>query len=119
MVLPTTIGIFISDFVFEIIVMERMVRILELYRDNDDPELRVLNGMSLETFSRQEKLQGLKNRNIDGLILCRLGLIDPRPEFLCRLLLYALELEEAEAKAEAADNAGPSKKRQKKVATVS
>ena len=45
--------------------------------------------------------------------------VDHRPEFLCRLLHYALELEEAEAKAEAADNAGPSKKRQKKVATVS
>ena len=106
-------------------MMERMVRILELYRDNDDPELRVLNGKTLETFSREENLHELKIRNIDGLRLCRLGLIDPRPEFLCRLLHYALELEEAEAKAEAEgstseapDNAGPAKKKQKKAATV-
>ena len=102
-------------------MMERMVRILELYRDNDDPELRVLNGKTLETFSREENLHELKIRNIDGLRLCRLGLIDPRPEFLCRLLHYALELEEAEAEgstSEAPDNAGPAKKRQKKAATV-
>ena len=55
--------------------------------------------------------------------MCRLGLIDPRPEFLCHLLHYALELEEAGAKdeaegstSEAPDNAGPAKKRQKKAA---
>ena len=30
------------------------MQILELYRENDDPELRMLNGKSLEIFSRDE-----------------------------------------------------------------
>ena len=75
--------------------MERMVKILEMYRDNEDPDLRVLNGRSLETLSRDETLKELENRGIDRLRLCRLGSIDPRPEFLCRLLHYAIGIDKA------------------------
>ena len=56
----------------------------------DDPELRMLNGKSLETLSRDKNLQELKNREIDRLRLCQLGLIEPRQEFLCGCLHYAL-----------------------------
>ena len=75
--------------------MDRMVKVLELCRDNDDPQLRELNGKPLETLSKDENLDELKKRGIDGLRLCRLGLIDPRPEFLCRLLSYAIGMEES------------------------
>ena len=101
--------------------MERMVQILELYRDNDDPDLGELDGKSLQTLSRDENLQCLKERGIDGLRLCRLGLIDPRPEFLCRLLHYAIELEETEAGCSTpgvSEEAGPAKKKQKKAPAV-
>ena len=39
------------------------MHILELYRENDDPELRMLNGKSLETFSRDKNLRVERQRN--------------------------------------------------------
>ena len=107
--------------IFRILAMERMVKILEMYRDNEDPNLRVLNGRSLETLSRDENLTELENRGIEGLRLCRLGSIDPRPEFLCRLLHYAIGIDEAEAESSTSGGpsvAEPAKKKQKKAAAV-
>ena len=96
------------------------MKVLELYRDNDDPQLRELDGKPLETLSKDENLDELKKRGIDGLRLCRLGLIDPRPEFLCRLLSYAIGMEESGCFVDEATEKEkePPKKKQKKAETV-
>ena len=41
--------------------------------------------VAYETLSKAECLQMLKNHGIDGLELCRMGNINPLPEFLCKL----------------------------------
>ena len=67
-------------------------------------------------MSKDNILAELKKREDDGLRLCRLGLIDPRPECLCRLLHYAIGLDNECALDEALDKGGsqePSQKKQK------
>ena len=55
-----------------------MFKILDLYRDNVDPELNNLKGKCLSTFSKEECLTELKDLKVDGLKLCRIGgLIHP------------------------------------------
>ncbi|MEW8547306.1 MAG: hypothetical protein AB2693_27680 [Candidatus Thiodiazotropha sp.] len=87
-----------------------MIKILELYRDNDDPDLCDLSdGRALATLKQDEVLSELKKRRVDGLKLCRIGLIDPQLEQLCRLLHYAIGLQDSEA---ATKNAEENKKLQ-------
>ena len=54
-----------------------MIKILGMYRDDSDPELSERDGQALSTLTKEECLNELKKVNIDGLQLCRLGLIDP------------------------------------------
>lgn len=90
-----------------------MLRVLELYREDSDPEISELDGKALSTFSKEECLAELEKRGIDGLKLCRLGLIDPRPEELCKLVHYTVGLNDNENVKEK-DNEEPPKKKQKK-----
>ena len=69
-----------------------MFKILDKFRDNDDPELCEHDGQPLATMSKEDLLKLLSNRGVDGLALCRVGAIKPVPEFLCRLAHYAIVL---------------------------
>lgn len=64
-----------------------------MHRDNSDPELGEMDGQAMATLSK-ECLNELKKVNVDGKKLCRLGLIDPCPEELCKLVQYARSLTE-------------------------
>ena len=68
-----------------------LISILEQFRDNDNPVLGSADADTpLETLSKSELLSEFEKIGIDGLRLCRLGNIDPRPEIMCRLLHYGL-----------------------------
>lgn len=90
-----------------------MFKILDLYRDNVDPELNNLKGKCLSTFSKEECLTELKDLKVDGLKLCRIGGIDPSPEYLCRILHYAIQAEAIEKESSKEKDAGPSPKKAK------
>ena len=51
----------------------KLIKLLEKYRDDDDPELKKIDGKCLSTFSKEELIGELKKRNIDGLALCRMN----------------------------------------------
>ena len=76
--------------------MDKVIKILGMCRDDSDPELSEMDGQALSTLSREECLNDLKKVNVDGLQLCRLGLIDLQPEELCKLVHYARTLTEEE-----------------------
>ena len=66
-----------------------LINILEQFRDNDNPVLGSADADTpLQTLSKSELLSEFEKIGIDGLRLCRLGNIDPRPEIMCRLLHY-------------------------------
>ena len=68
-----------------------LISILEQFRDNDNPVLGSTDADTpLETLSKSELLSEFEKIGIDGLRLCRLQNIDPRPEIMCRLLQYGL-----------------------------
>lgn len=92
--------------------MDKMIKILGMYRDNSDPELSVLDGQALSTLSKEECLNELKKVNVDGLQLCRLGLIDPRPEELCKLVHYARSITEEEPQAGTSKGGAEKEKRE-------
>ena len=90
-----------------------MLKVLELYREDSDPEICDLDGKALSTFSKEESLAELEKRGIDGLKLFRLGLIDPRPEELCKLVHYAVGLND-DGHVKEKDTEEPPQKKQKK-----
>ena len=90
-----------------------MLKVLELYREDSDSEICDLDGKTLSTFSKEESLPELEKSGIDGLRLCRLGLIDSCPEELCKLVHYAVGLNDDEHVKEK-DNEELSQKKQKK-----
>ena len=66
-----------------------MFKILKRYRDEEDPDMGSVGDKAYETLSKAECLEMLKDHGIDGLELCRMGNINPLPEFLCKLTFFA------------------------------
>ena len=54
-----------------------MLRILKSYRDQEDPDMGLIEDKPYETLSKKECLDLLQKFSIDGLELCRLGHINP------------------------------------------
>ena len=65
-----------------------MFKILKLFRDSEDPEMGTVDGKAFETLSKAECLEVISKYGVNGLELCRMGNIDPLPEFLCKLAYF-------------------------------
>ena len=65
-----------------------MFKILRMFRDTEDPEMGCVDGKAFETLSKSECLDIIGKYGVNGLELCRMGNIDPSPEFLCRLAFF-------------------------------
>ena len=58
-----------------------MFKILRMFRDTEDPEMGCVDGKAFETLSKTECLGIIKKYGVNGLELCRMGIIDPSQEF--------------------------------------
>ena len=66
-----------------------MFKILKCYRVEENPDMGSVDGKAYETLSKAECLEMLQNHGTDSLELCRMGNINPLPEFLCKLRYFA------------------------------
>ena len=62
----------------------------------------------MSTLSKEEILDELEKRNLDGLEVCSFGGIEREPEYLCKILHFCMEVDSADC-----EKAGPSTETEK------
>ena len=69
-----------------------ILKLLELYREEENPDLSesMCEGDNVTTLAKDEIINRMTSLNVDVLKTCRLGLIDPARENLCKLLHFAM-----------------------------
>ena len=110
-----------------------IVKLLELFRDEEFPDLSetYIEDDHITTLSKEEIISKMKGFNVDALQVCRLGLINPEPENMCKLLHFAMRLNDKgensssksakttdEGQGQPSQGPSSSKKPKKEVATV-
>ena len=68
-----------------------MLKLMECFRDEENPDLSdcYFDDDNITTLSKEEILEKASSLNVDILKMCRLGMIYPEPENLCKLLYFA------------------------------
>ena len=65
-----------------------MFKILKMFTDYENPETGSIDGKAFESLSKSECLKIISRHRVDRIELCRMGNIDPSPEFLCKLAYF-------------------------------
>ena len=86
-----------------------ILQLLELFRDEENPDVSetYIDDEHITTLSKDDLIKHMNHLKIDVLKACRLGMIDPHTENLCKLLYFA-NRHEAQKKEAAKTAPGPS-----------
>ena len=107
-----------------------MLKLMECFRDEENPDLSdcYFDDDNITTLSKEEILEKASSLNVDILKMCRLGMIDPETENLCKLLYFAKRMASKNDTSVTADTSkhqktsdevsGPSSKKAKKETTT-
>ena len=94
-----------------------ILALLELYRDEENPDVSgtYVDEEHIMTLSKDELIKQTNHLKIDILKVCRLGMIDPQTENLCKLF-YCANRHEARKKEPAKRCLGHQRSRQETMA---